>query len=55
MRLGVLRSAWINVRTRLSSTSMMWLVLILLIGIFSSLAPARDAARLTVREVLEYE
>ncbi|MCC6147083.1 MAG: FtsX-like permease family protein [Anaerolineaceae bacterium] len=34
---------------------LIWLVLILLIGIFSSLAPARDAARLTVREVLEYE
>lgn len=34
---------------------LLWLVLILLIGVFSSLAPARDAARLTVREVLEYE
>lgn len=34
---------------------LVWLVLIVLIGIFSSLAPARNAARLTVREVLEYE
>ncbi len=34
---------------------LIWLVLIVLIGVFSSLAPARNAARLTVREVLEYE
>ncbi|MBN1310626.1 MAG: ABC transporter permease [Anaerolineae bacterium] len=32
-----------------------WLVVIVLIGVFSSLAPARSAARLTVREVLDYE
>jgi putative ABC transport system permease protein len=32
-----------------------WMVIVTLIGIFSSLAPARDAARLTVREVLSYE
>jgi putative ABC transport system permease protein len=32
-----------------------WLVVIVLIGIFSSLAPAQNAARLTVREVLDYE
>jgi putative ABC transport system permease protein len=32
-----------------------WLAAVLLIGVFSSLAPARDAARLTVREVLNYE
>lgn len=32
-----------------------WLVIVILIGIFSSLAPAREAARLTVREVLSYE
>lgn len=32
-----------------------WLAIVVLIGIFSSLAPARSAARLTVREVLEYE
>jgi putative ABC transport system permease protein len=32
-----------------------WLVLIVMIGILSSLAPARNAARLTVREVLDYE
>jgi len=34
---------------------LIWLVIIVLIGIISSLAPARDAARLTVREVLNYE
>lgn len=32
-----------------------WLAVIVLIGVFSSLAPARSAARLTVREVLDYE
>ncbi len=32
-----------------------WLVIIVLIGVFSSLTPARNAARLTVREVLDYE
>jgi putative ABC transport system permease protein len=32
-----------------------WLGLVLLIGVFSSLAPARNAASLRVREVLEYE
>jgi len=32
-----------------------WLVVIVLIGVISSLAPAKDAARLTVREVLNYE
>jgi putative ABC transport system permease protein len=33
----------------------LWLAIVLLIGVFSSLAPARDAVRLTVREVLDYE
>jgi putative ABC transport system permease protein len=32
-----------------------WMGIVVFIGIFSSLAPARDAARLTVREVLSYE
>jgi putative ABC transport system permease protein len=32
-----------------------WLAAVILIGIASSLVPARDAARLTVREVLNYE
>jgi putative ABC transport system permease protein len=32
-----------------------WLGLVLLIGVFSSLAPARKAAKLRVREVLDYE
>lgn len=32
-----------------------WMLVVTLIGVFSSLAPARDAARLTVREVLSYE
>jgi putative ABC transport system permease protein len=32
-----------------------WLLAVLLIGMLSSLAPARDAVRLTVREVLNYE
>jgi putative ABC transport system permease protein len=32
-----------------------WLVIIVLIGVFASLAPARSAVRLTVREVLDYE
>ncbi|MDD2696361.1 MAG: ABC transporter permease [Anaerolineales bacterium] len=33
----------------------LWLVIVLLIGILSSLAPALRAARLQVREVLDYE
>jgi putative ABC transport system permease protein len=32
-----------------------WFGLVILIGVFSSLAPARKAARLRVREVLDYE
>lgn len=32
-----------------------WLVLIVLIGVISSLAPAQNAVMLTVREVLDYE
>jgi putative ABC transport system permease protein len=32
-----------------------WLVAVTLIGVLASLAPARDAVRLTVREVLNYE
>ncbi len=32
-----------------------WLMVVLLIGMFSSLAPARNAVRLRVREVLDYE
>ena len=32
-----------------------WLVIVLLIGVFSSLAPARSATRLRVRDVLDYE
>jgi putative ABC transport system permease protein len=32
-----------------------WLVIVLLIGVFSSLAPARSATRLKVRDVLDYE
>jgi putative ABC transport system permease protein len=32
-----------------------WLGVVLLIGVVASLAPARDAVRLTVREVLSYE
>ena len=34
---------------------LIWLVAVVLIGILASLAPARDAVRLTVREVLNYE
>jgi len=34
---------------------LLWLVVIGFIAVFSSLAPARRAARLTVREVLDYE
>jgi len=34
---------------------MVWLALVVLIGIFSSLAPAYNAARLRVRDVLDYE
>lgn len=33
----------------------LWLVVVALLGIVASLAPARRAARLTVREVLDYE
>jgi len=34
---------------------LLWLVVVGLIAVFSSLAPARSAVRLTVREVLDYE
>lgn len=34
---------------------LVWLGAVVLIGVLSSLAPARDAVRLTVREVLNYE
>jgi putative ABC transport system permease protein len=34
---------------------LIWLVAVVLIGILASLAPARNAVRLTVREVLNYE
>jgi ABC-type lipoprotein release transport system permease subunit len=34
---------------------LVWFGLALLIGVLASLAPARDAVRLTVREVLNYE
>jgi putative ABC transport system permease protein len=33
----------------------LWLLVVVLIGVGASLAPARRAARLTVREVLDYE
>ena len=32
-----------------------WMAVVILIGVFASLAPAHNAARLTVREVLNYE
>ena len=34
---------------------LIWMAVVILIGVFASLAPARNAARLTVREVLNYE
>ncbi len=34
---------------------LLWLLVVVLIGILASLAPAQRAARLTVREVLDYE
>lgn len=34
---------------------LVWLAVVVLIGVLASLAPARDAVRLTVREVLNYE
>jgi putative ABC transport system permease protein len=34
---------------------LVWLGVVVLIGVLASLAPARDAVRLTVREVLNYE
>jgi len=34
---------------------LIWLVIVVLIGVFSSLAPAQRAALLRVREVLDYE
>jgi putative ABC transport system permease protein len=34
---------------------LLWLGIVVMIGIFASLAPARSAAQLTVREVLDYE
>jgi putative ABC transport system permease protein len=33
----------------------LWLLIVVIIGIFSSLAPAQNAVSLTVREVLDYE
>jgi putative ABC transport system permease protein len=32
-----------------------WLAIVVVIGILSSLGPARNAVRLSVREVLDYE
>ena len=32
-----------------------WLVLVVLLAVLASVAPARNAARLTIREVLSYE
>jgi putative ABC transport system permease protein len=32
-----------------------WLAIVVVIGIVSSLGPARNAVRLSVREVLDYE
>ena len=34
---------------------LVWLGVIVLIGVFSSLSPARNAVNLSVREVLDYE
>ena len=34
---------------------LIWLALIVMIGMFSSLGPARNAVSLSVREVLDYE
>jgi putative ABC transport system permease protein len=34
---------------------LIWLALIVIIGIFASLGPARNAVSLSVREVLDYE
>jgi putative ABC transport system permease protein len=34
---------------------LLWLVVVVLIGVLASVAPAQRAARLTVREVLDYE
>jgi putative ABC transport system permease protein len=34
---------------------LVWMAVVILIGVFASLAPAHNAARLTVREVLDYE
>ncbi len=34
---------------------LVWMAVVILIGVFASLAPAHNAARLTVREVLNYE
>src|SRR5688500_11021852 len=50
---AVLRSD-LNYKYSLAGLAM-WLVIIVLIGVFASLAPARSAVRLTVREVLDYE
>lgn len=33
----------------------MWLLIILFLAIIASLGPARNASRLTIREVLSYE
>ena len=34
---------------------LLWLLMVLVLSLFSSLLPARNAARLTIREVLSYE
>jgi len=35
--------------------SFIWLLVVVIIGVFSSLGPALNAARLRVRDVLDYE
>ncbi len=37
------------------SAAWIWLVLVLVLSLLASYVPARNAARLTVREVLAYE
>ena len=32
-----------------------WLVVVMILSVFASVLPARNAARLTIREVLSYE
>ncbi len=56
--LGIISNAMINAPIPLTITafgSVLWLGVVILLSIVASVLPARNAARLTIREVLAYE